>query len=499
MRCGRVFLSLRLVVGKPCFNTSMAIILIPLGVLLLILALVGIVMGVFSRIRAHWAKAEEATRQQDAYRRFLNQFVQKLGTVKEVTEAMSIIVTKVCEDLDAESAGIFVPDENDPSYLRGIACTGYFPILTVSKKAPSLKVQEKASNRIAYFHSEIIRPGEGLVGQVAASRQPVLFNWQDEAAAEWSLPREVKTMMVMPLLAEDRFVGVICAVNRRRDISPFLQHDLDFFQQFSSQPALACSLVAIYAERRRQDRLNRELEVCAELQQSMLPDIPPQLGEYHFATLNRPAYEVSGDFYDFMVIDDNRILVMVADATGKGLPACLMTSMCRCFVRALVERYTDMKSFLLEVNRLIYLNTDSAHFLTVNLLLIDQSTHTCEYGCAGHTPLLRRDADGSCSVLKPSGPALGMWPNDFPDLFETMTFTIEPGTRFCLFTDGLTEALNKYHEEFGLERLAVEWKRDFLSLAEVTEHIAARVKAFAGEEPQADDQTIIVLGRAAGP
>ena len=476
----------------------MPIILISLSVLTLILLLVGLVMRAFARVAANRYAAIETSRQQDAYRRFLNQFIQKLATVTELTEAMSIIVTKVCEDLDAESAGIFVPDESDPAYLRGASCTGYFPILTVSQKTPSPKVRENARYRIAYFHSEVIRPGEGLIGQVAASRQPALYNRQEGGSAEWSLPPEVKTMMVMPLLAEDRFVGVICAVNRRRDISPFSQYNLDFFQQFSSQPALACSMIAIYAERRRQDRLNRELEVCAELQKSMLPDIPPTFGEYQIATLNRPAFEVSGDFYDFIVIDANRILVMVADATGKGLPACLMTSMSRCFVRALVERYTDMKSFLLDVNRLIYANTDNAHFLTVNLLLIDQSTHTCEYGCAGHTPLLRRDADGTCSILKPVGPALGMWPNDFPDLFETLTFTLEPGARFCLFTDGLTEALNKYHEEFGLERLVAEWQKDFASPKEVAEHISAKVRTFAGEEPQADDQTIIVFGRSAG-
>lgn len=476
---------------------AVTIILISLGALTLILLLVGLVMRALGQVSANRHAAAEAHRQQDAYRRFLNQFVQKLATVAELTEALSIIVTKVCEDVDAESAGIFVPDENDPSYLRGAACTGYFPILTVNQKAPSPKVRVNARYRMAYFHSEVIGPGEGLVGHVAITRQPALYNRLESGSTEWSLPPEVKTMMVMPLLAEDRFVGVICAVNRRRAISPFSQQNLDFFQQFSSQPALACSLIAIYAERRRQDRLNRELEVCAELQKSMLPEIPPSIGEYQFATSHQPAYEVSGDFYDFIVVDDNRIMVMVADATGKGLPACLMTSMSQCFVRAMVERYTDMKTFLLDVNRLVYANSDSAHFLTVNLLLIDLSTHTCEFGCAGHTPLLRRDADGTCSVLKPSGPALGMWPNDLPDLFETMTFPLEPGALFCLFTDGLTEALNKYQEEFGLERLVAEWQKGFPSPKEAADGVMAKVKAFAGEEAQADDQTIIVFGRKA--
>ena len=88
-----------------------------------------------------------------------------------------------------------------------------------------------------------------------------------------------------------------------------------------------------------------------------------------------------------------------------------------------------------------------------------------------------------------------MWPNDFPDLFETMTFSLEPGALFCLFTDGLTEALNKYQEEFGLERLVAEWQNGFSSPNDAAETIMAKVKTFAGDEPQADDQTIIVFGR----
>lgn len=481
--------------SAPVCSILMQILLLSLGVLALILLLVEIATHCFASIMHKRARILEKSRQQGADRRFLNQFIQKLATVNELIEALSIIVTKVCKDQDAESAGVFVPDEMDPSFLRGASCTGYFPILTVNDKTHSPKIRENARYRIAYFQSEIVHPYEGIIGEVAATRQPILFNREDNVTPRWPIPLEVKTMMVMPLMSEDRFVGVVCAVNRKRSLFPFTEHNLEFFQQLSAQPALACSLIAIYAERRRQDRLNRELEVCAELQQSMLPDIPARLGEYRFAALNRPAFEVSGDFYDFMLLEDNRLLLMVADATGKGLPACLMTSMSQCFVRGLVERYTDMKSFLLDVNRLIYANTDNAHFLTVNLLLIDLNTHTCEFGCAGHTPLLRREADGTCTALKPTGPALGMWPNDFPDLFETMTFTIKPGTRFCLYTDGLTEALNRYKEEFGQTRMMHEWQKDFDSIQEAAEHVFAKVKTHAGEVPQTDDQTIIAFSR----
>jgi len=351
---------------------------------------------------------------------------------------------------------------------------------------------------MAYFHSELVRPGYGPLGEVMLTKEPILYYREPRRKARWALPPEVKTMMVMPLMVDDKFVGVVCLVNRHKDISGFMPHDLAIFKELSVQPALACNLLIIYSERSRQDRLKRELEVCAELQKSMLPSIPAQLGEYRFATMNRPAFEVSGDFYDFIQVDESHILVMIADATGKGLPACLMTSMSRCFARAMVEKYTNMNDFLLEVNRLVFGNSDVSHFLTMNILMVDLLNNKCEFGCAGHTPLLVKYADGRCESLKPKGVALGMWPNDFPDLFETKTFLFEPGMAICMFTDGITEALNKNQNEFGIKRLEKQWAVKAATPEDAIKGIQNEVAYFVKEEPQADDQTLLVIERVAG-
>lgn len=426
----------------------------------------------------------------------LNKFISKLATASEMEEAMYLVATKLCEDLDAESAGIFVPDkQTDGELLRGVACTGYFPILTEDANLSNAKIRENARNRMAHFHSELARPGYGPIGQAMVKHEPILYFRDPVIISPWPLPDEVKTMMVMPLMNEDKFVGAICVVNRHKDISPFSAHDLNTFKQLSVQPALACSLVMIYADRSRQDRLKRELEVCTELQKSMLPDIPSQQGEYSFATINKPAFEVSGDYYDFVQIDESHILVMVADATGKGLPACLMTSMARSFVRAMIEKHNDLQSLLLDVNRLLFSNSDTSRFLTMNIMMIDTKNNTCEFGCAGHTPLLIKHENGHCESIKPKGVALGMWPNDFPDLFETQKFDFEPGMSVCMFTDGINEALDKDKQEFGVKRLEAQWRKTASDPQDAINRIIREVRDFSKDEPQADDQTILVIKR----
>lgn len=473
---------------------------ISLTVLIVILLLCAVVVWLFNLMSGSINSLKETARQKEASRRLLNAFIAKLSTDNETTEAMAIVSSKLCEDLDAESAGIFVPDKQaGAGCLRGVACTGYFPIFTAGDVITDTKIRENARYRTAYFNSEIVNAGDGPIGTVVETHKPILFYRESGKEPPWQLPDEVKTMMVMPLLVDGKFVGVICVVNRHHELSPFTEYDLEVFQQLSVQPALACSLVIIYAERRHQDRLKREFEVCAELQKSMLPDVPASLGPYAFATLNAPAYEVSGDFYDYVHIDDNRILAMIADAMGKGLPACLMTSMARSFVRATVERYRDMGDFLRVVNHLLFSNSDASRFLTMNILMLDMRTGSCELGCAGHTPLLIRHADGRCESLKPQGAALGMWPDDFPDLFETCTFQFEPGMSICMFTDGITEALNTAHEEYGMERLLRQWHTCSAAPGDGIREIMNSVRAFVKDEAQADDQTIFAITRNPEP
>jgi sigma-B regulation protein RsbU (phosphoserine phosphatase) len=170
-------------------------------------------------------------------------------------------------------------------------------------------------------------------------------------------------------------------------------------------------------------------------------------------------------------------------------------AMCSSFVRCLVEQYRSMEEFLYQINRKMFADTDEAHFVTMGALVINRATNVCEYGCAGHTPLFLRQADGRTVVIKPRGSALGMYPNDLGFPFETLSFCFEPGMQLLLFSDGITEALNTNDEQFGEPRLEAIWRDQLLPPSELGELITQKVRDFAGSRPQADDQTLMIVER----
>jgi len=294
---------------------------------------------------------------------------------------------------------------------------------------------------------------------------------------------------------ETRLAGVIAAVNTKDQNRLFGSYDLKTMENISLQAALAINLSSIYSERTRQERILQELEFARQIQGSLLPETVPQFGEYHVHAFSRSALEVGGDFYDFIEMDENRLMVLIADASGKGVPACMLMAMCQSFARAEAERYTMMEDFLRHLNRHLYRDSDRSHFVTLAVLIIDKENHVCEFARAGHTELLVRMDSGVTRIIKPKGAALGLLPEEFSGGFDTLAFSFPPGSSMMVFTDGITEALNSRQEEFGLDRLFQIWSAQDLPPEEMGNTILQEVKAFTGDEPQADDQTIILLAR----
>ena len=482
--------------------------LIPFIFLACVVLAVSFILWSLGSIQAFQERTRKVEAKQVTARNTLNQFMSKLATVDETFEAMDILVSSFWEDINCESIGIYVLGEstNDETILKGAACTAMFPIFgtreekvsssTIDNSALEEKVFENPRYRTAHFKSETIVSGKGLLGEMINTRKPMIIDTRDGQMNIDVQPHRVWTMMAIPLTFEGKFIGLMVAVNRRDGIRAFNDHDMEEFQQLAIQAEFSANLILVYKERQKQDRIVQELASYAKMQRTLMPKIPKKVGDYRFAAYQAPAMEVSGDFYDYAVLDDHRVLLIVADATGKNLPACLMTSMCSSFVRCLKERFTDVQSFLLDLNRLIQANSNDNQFVTLAALLIDMSINECVLGNAGHTAALIRKADGELLVKKPQGDALGMWPNDDDTVYETIRFPFERGMKICLYSDGINEAKNGADELFGDERLRKLFKECDLPPRKTINMILDKVKEFSGDTPQSDDQTVMVISRS---
>jgi sigma-B regulation protein RsbU (phosphoserine phosphatase) len=262
---------------------------------------------------------------------------------------------------------------------------------------------------------------------------------------------------------------------------------------------MAADLKARIADLKRttaeKERMEKELEIARGIQQSFLPDAPPSIPGIEIAARNIPAMEVGGDFYDFIPVSEHHWGLVIADVSGKGVPAALFMALSRTLVRASTASNPDPARSIAHANRLICADSKTSMFVTLFYAILDPSGMTISYVNAGHNPpLLLHQGDAGVVLLKARGVALGV----IEELeLESVTLPIRPGDLLVLYTDGVTEAVNREMVEFGEARLEEAINRHRNATAGgVIIGILDAITAFIGEQPQHDDITLVVLKSA---
>jgi sigma-B regulation protein RsbU (phosphoserine phosphatase) len=266
------------------------------------------------------------------------------------------------------------------------------------------------------------------------------------------------------------------------------------------------------------ERMERELEIAYEMQQSFLPQTLPDVSDVEIAATMRPAREVGGDFYDVIPLSGGRVGVLVADVSDKGVPAALYMALARTLLRAhsLSARPQYLSDALesAQVRRLMrsgslgalaalgavrqtndYLtehHSESCMFVTLFYAVYDPQSHLLTYVNAGHNPpLLYNALTGEQDWLRPTDMIVGVL-HGRP--YEAQERQLCPGDVLVLYTDGVTEAFNTDHEMFETERLVeVVHAHATASAQELVEAIESGVTTFAGQAPQSDDLTLLVM------
>ena len=248
----------------------------------------------------------------------------------------------------------------------------------------------------------------------------------------------------------------------------------------------------LQSETQQRERLESELRIGAEVQQSLLPVHPPKVEGIELAGWSRPARQVGGDFYDYIPMTRGRLGIAIGDATGKGLSAALLVSECSSVLRALAETAESPADLLLRVNKALFQRMgESGRFITLFFAIVDPAAGTLVFSCGGHPPpvLLGADPQRTLQLKSRDGLPLGVLQDC---CFTDATVSLEAGDTLILYSDGVTDATAQDNRLYGFQRLLelLQAKRG-LPLCDLLQLVYDDAEHFTGSSELFDDLTLV--------
>src|SRR3954462_5013426 len=353
-----------------------------------------------------------------------------------------LIVEGASRVLDAQGGALYMMERAGGKLAPAFVSKGCPPFIEV----PLHILQQGAADSTvleSYLRLHAIPPGEGIIGGVWQTREPMLLTdlaHAPELAGLRGTSLGAASVMVTPLLYGKQNMGVLALGNGPSSPS-FTPSDFVVFKSIAEQSAFALYNAIIYSEANEKKRLDHDLEIARDIQRILLPSEAPAVAGFEISGINVPARQVSGDYFDYIKVDDRRLGVAIADVSGKGVPASLIMAICRSVLRSTAPENPSPSDVLQKVNRQLYPDIKEDMFISMAYLIHDHAHNKITLSRAGHdAPLLYKYSTKTVTPIKPPGMAVGI---DSGDVFDRITrdFSVELERDDCLifYTDGVTE------------------------------------------------------------
>ncbi len=301
---------------------------------------------------------------------------------------------------------------------------------------------------------------------------------------------ELGIELIVPMQIQGKTKGLIFLCSRINKLG-FSETDIEFIYSVGSLAIISLENNRLFKEALEKQKIEEELEIARDIQKNLLPKKIPDYSNFEIAAFNLSSKQVGGDYFDIISLSEKDFLVAIGDVSGKGVPAALLMANLQAFLRITCKhgmRLTDATSL---INDLITENTSDGKFITFFWAIFDNQNKKINYINAGHNlPLLIRK--GNIRKLDKGGIIFGVMKTITP--YQEETIQLEEGDSIILFTDGITEAMNKAGEEFSdekLEKIAKETSNK--SAQEILKSIKKEVQNFSSGTIQSDDITLIVI------
>lgn len=302
---------------------------------------------------------------------------------------------------------------------------------------------------------------------------------------------DADAQLFLPMKVQNDVKGLLI-VGGKLNKQTFSFEDENFLQALANTAIISLENARLFKEEIEKKRLEEELHIAHQIQAGLLPKELPKLRNFDVAATNISSKQVGGDYFDLIPLGNNEILLVIADVSGKGMPASLLMANTQAALRVLAPLNMPLPAMVARLNDLLYQNTSSDKFVTFFCAKLNTETKLLTYTNAGHNPPIVLHTDGTMDLLTEGGIILGIMENFLP--YSEQTITLRNGDVLLLYTDGVSEAMDKNAEEFTEVKLEATLRAYSTEPAQIIlSKILMDVQTHSYGMPQSDDITMIVL------
>ncbi len=420
---------------------------------------------------------------------FLHGIGEALKDDSHAGDLDGLIVEGALRILEADGGTLYLTNKKGTVLQPTYVSKGSPPFVELPKLAGSATTSLNAQIRL-----QAVKVGEGIIGLALSDNSPVSLLPTD-ARLERLLAYGVNSAFIAPLIYAGQNLGVL-ALARSGKSAPFGPAHFNTFKALAEQSAFSLFDAFLHHEAAEKQQIEKDLNIANEVQRILLPSEPPMIEGFDLAGTNVPARYVSGDYFDYIPLDEDRYGVVIADVSGKGIPAALLMAMTRTALRLFAKGEGSPAEAIRRLNAHLYPDIREDMFISLAYVVIDRRSSELQLVRAGHdAPLVYRAADRSVTRVNPPGMAVGI---DSGGAFNRVTndfsLSLAPGDCLVLYTDGVTEAQDRNGDEFGLEAMIRSVQASASEgAAGIIQRVTSDVKAFIGDQPPHDDITLITI------
>src|ERR671926_754148 len=349
--------------------------------------------------------------------RMLLDITKKISRSLDLQEVLNLVMDTLDSLIPYDAAGIFILQCVDPKTVL----EGEEPCTFKAEAVRGYDIDE-----LSDLHLKL---GEGFIGSVAVSGQPIISHDVRNDPVYINARDRTRSEMVAPIISNDEVIGVFDLESDQ--FNAYSEDDLDVLMMLASQVAIIIEKVMLHEQLVEKKRLEGQLEVARQVQLELLPPADPNIEGFDISAYNYPTEEVSGDYYDWVRIYDDQIGIVIADVSGKGVPAAILMAFLRASLRAATHIGYATHISMTKVNFLLWESIESNQFVTAFHGILDATNRTLAYSNAGHNPPLLLNSKGESSFIEYGEQPLGMFPET---RYHQYHLLLETGQTLVLYT-----------------------------------------------------------------